>query len=140
MNRSHDTGDIEDSGSGVWFTLTTYVESVKGVGAVGAVLKEVFLSLGEFLTGFILAESETSSLYPGRLDGEYQVVIILTVEIRGETASPLEAEVYEVIFLVMAHRVAKVNGYHSPAVHLELSHDSPAEIDVIDGVVGSECC
>lgn len=37
--------------------FTADVESIEGVGAVGAMFEQVFLALGKFLTGFVFLEA-----------------------------------------------------------------------------------
>ena len=62
--------------------LAADVESVEGIGAVGAVFEEVFFGLRLLLHGLVLAEAVTSSLHSCGLDGEDEVVVVLAVEVR----------------------------------------------------------
>lgn len=45
--------------------LAAGVESVEGIGAVGAVFEEVFFGLGKFLAGLVFVEAVASSAYTG---------------------------------------------------------------------------
>ena len=68
----------------LWKLLAADIEGVEGIGAVGAVFKEIFLGFGLLLHGFVLAEAVASSLHSGTLDGEDEVVIVLAVEVWHE--------------------------------------------------------
>ena len=122
----------------LWELLAADIEGVEGIGAVGAVLEEVFFGLGLLLHGFVFAEAVASALHAGTLDGEDKVIIVLTVEVRHETLLAGEALVDEEIFFVMAHRVAEIHVNHLPAVTLELVDHHPVEVLVVDGIVGAE--
>ena len=50
--------------------LATDVESIEGIGAVGAVFEQVLLGLGEFFTAFVLAEAVATASDPSGLDSE----------------------------------------------------------------------
>ena len=50
--------------------LATDVESVEGIGAVGAVFEEGFFALGEFFSGFVFAEAVAATADFSGLDGE----------------------------------------------------------------------
>lgn len=134
-NGLHYAGDIEERGSGVGAPLTPDIESVEGVGAVRAVLEEIFLGLGKFLTGLVFAEPEASTLYARGLDGKDKVIIVLAVEKWGEAIPSAESEVYEVVFLIVPHGVAKVDGDDSPSMEGELTCYRAPEVDIVDGVV-----
>ena len=60
----------------LWELLAADVERVEGIGAVGAVLKEVFLRFGLLLHRLVLSEAVSPTLHPGRLDGEDEVVVV----------------------------------------------------------------
>ena len=65
--------------------LTADVQRIESIGAVGTVLEQVFFRFRLLLHGLVLAEAISTPLYPSRLDGQYQVIIILTVEERHKT-------------------------------------------------------
>lgn len=107
--------------------LAADVEGVECVGAVGAVFEEVSLGFGELLARLVLAEAIATSAHSCRLDGKDKVGVIGAVEEWHETLFASEALVDEQIHLVAAHRVAKVDGLHLPAVAFKLvdDHENP---------------
>ena len=111
----------------LWELLAADVEGVEGIGAIGTVFEEVFLRFGLLLHTFIFAEAISPTLHPGRLDGEDEVVVVLSVEVRHEALLPGEALVDEEILLVMPHRVAKVHVDDLPAVAFKLMDNHPVE-------------
>lgn len=50
--------------------LAADVESIEGIGAVGAVFEQVFFALGELFAGFILTEAVASVGNTGGLNGK----------------------------------------------------------------------
>ena len=62
--------DRDGGGGLLWKFGTADVESVESVCAVGAVLEQVFLGLGEFLPTLVLAEAVSAAADPGGLQGE----------------------------------------------------------------------
>ena len=54
----------------LWEFWTFYIESIESVCAVGAVLGQVFLGLGEFLPTLVLAEAVSATADPCGLQGE----------------------------------------------------------------------
>ena len=54
----------------LWEFWTSYIEGVESVCAVGAVLEQVFLGLGEFLPTLVLAEAVSAAADPCGLQGE----------------------------------------------------------------------
>ena len=60
----------------------------------------------------------------------------MAVEVRHEPLLASKALVDEQVFLIMAHRVAKVNIVYATTVALELMHYGPMEVLVVHGIVG----
>ena len=54
----------------LWEFGTADVEGIESVGAVGAVLEQVFLGLGEFLPTLVFAEAVSAAADPCGLQGE----------------------------------------------------------------------
>ena len=50
--------------------FTANIQCIKRICAVGAVLEEVFFTLGKFLAAFVLAETVAAAAYAGCLNGE----------------------------------------------------------------------
>ena len=115
--------------------LTTDVESIEGIGAIGAVFEQVFFGLCEFFTALVLAEAVATASDPGGLNCENEVIVVLAVEERHQPLLPCEALVDEKIFLIVAHRITDVDGFNLPTVFLELVNDDPAEVLLVDGIV-----
>ena len=118
--------------------LAADVESVEGIGAVGAVFEQVLLGLGEFFTAFVLAEAVATASDPGGLDCENEVIVVLSVEERHEALLSCEALVDEKVFLIVAHRVSDVDGFDLPAVPFKFVGDDPTEVLLVDGIVRAE--
>ena len=119
----------------LWELLTTYVKRVESIGAVCAVFEEVFLGLRVLLHGLVLSETVAPAFDTGRLDGQYQVIVVLTVEERHEPLLAGEALVDEQVLLIMAHRVTEIDVIDLPSMALKLMNDDIAEVLVIHGVV-----
>ena len=98
-------------------------------------LEKVFLGLGQFLAGFVFLKAVASSRDSCCLDGEYEVIVILTVEIWCEAVETVKATVYEVVLLVVPHGIAERYGDDMPAVAFKFAYDCISEVDVVDGVV-----
>ena len=94
------------------------VGGIVGIGAVGAVFKEVFLGFGLLLHTLVLAEAVAPSLHSGGLDGEDEVVVVLAVEVRHETLLAREALIYQQILFIVAHGVSEIYVNHLPTVTL----------------------
>ena len=118
--------------------LTTDIQRIEGVGAVGTVLEQVLFGLRLFLHRLVLAETETATFDTGRLDGQNQVIIVLTVEERHKALLASETLVDEEVLLIVAHRVAQVHILYLPPVALKLMDDDIAEVLVVHGIVRSE--
>ena len=103
--------------------LAADVKGVECVGAVGAVFEEVFFRFDKFLSRLVLAEAVAPSAHSCRLDGKDKVGVVGAVEEWHEALFASEALVDEQIHLVVAHRVAKVDGLHLPAVAFKLVDD-----------------
>ena len=86
--------------------LTTDVQGIKSIGAVGSMLEQVLFRLGLLLHRLVLTEAQSTPLYPSRLDSQDEIVIILTIEERHEALLTGEALIDEQVFLIVAHRVA----------------------------------
>lgn len=54
----------------MWEFFSSDVESIEGIGAVGAVFEQRLFGLGEFLSGFVFAEAVAATADSGGLDGE----------------------------------------------------------------------
>ena len=119
----------------LWKLLTTDVEGVESVGAIGAVFEEVLFGFVIFLARLVLAEAVASTLHSSRLDGEGKVIIVLAVEERHQALLPGKDLVDEKVLLVMAHWVAEVDIDDLPPVRLELFLYHIMEVLVIHGIV-----
>ena len=84
-----------------WKFFAADVKCVESVRAVRAMLQQIFLGFGEFLAALVLAEAVAASHNSSRLDGENQVIIILTVKHRHEPLFTGKALVDEQVFLVI---------------------------------------
>lgn len=122
----------------LWELLAADVESVEGVGAIGAMLEQVLLGLRVFLLRLVLAEAVAATFHASRLDGEDEVVVVLSVEERHETLLAGEALVDEQVLLIVAHGVAEIDIDDLPSVSLELMLHHPVEVLVIDGIVAAQ--
>ncbi len=98
--------------------LTADVERIESVGTVGTVLQQVLFGLRLFLHRLVLTEAETSSFDTGRLDGQYEVIIVLAVEERHEALLASEALIDEEVLLIVAYWVAQVLILYLPPVVL----------------------
>ena len=123
---------------GLWKFLASYVQSIEGIGAVGAVFEEVFFCFGLFLSAFVLVEAITVTGYAGCLDGKDEIIIVLAVEERHESLIALEGLVDEQVFLIVAHRIAEIDVIDFPTAFFEFVDDDPAEVLGVDGIVGTE--
>ena len=85
----------------VWKFLRSDVESIKSVGAVGAVFEEVFFRFGKFFAAFVFAETVAAAAYAGCLNGEDKVVVILSVEEWHKALLAGKTLVDEKIFLIV---------------------------------------
>ena len=103
------------------------VADAEGVECVGAVFEEIFFRFGELLARLVLAEAVASSAHSCRLDAKDKVEVVGAVEEWHEALFASEALVDEQIHLVVAHRVAKVDGLHLLTVALKLvdDHENP---------------
>ena len=115
--------------------LTTDVQGIKSIGAVGSMLEQVLFRLRLLLHRLVLAEAQSTPLYPSRLDCQYEIVVVLAVEEWHETLLAGEALVDEKVFLIVTHRVAQVHILYLPPVALELVDDYVTEILVVHGIV-----
>ena len=121
----------------LWELLTTYVEGVESVGAIGSVLEEVFFRLGKLFATLIFVETIATTSDARSLDSQDEVVIVLTVEERHQGLLPGKTLVDEKVLLVMAHWVAEVDINDLPPVRLELFLYHIVEVLVIHGIVGA---
>lgn len=107
--------------------LVADIEGVESVGAGGAVFEVVFFGFGELLARLVLAEAVVPSAHSCRLNGKDKVGVVGAVEEWHEALFASEALVDEQIYLVVAHRVVKLDGLHLPAVAFKLvdDHENP---------------
>lgn len=124
----------------IWELLTTDVEGVESVRAVGAVFEQVFLGLGELFAGLVFAEAVASAADSGRLDSKYQVFVICAVEKRHKALLTCEPLIDEQVFFIVRHGVAEVDSLDAPTVPLELEANDIVEILLVDSIVGAEGC
>ena len=68
----------------LWEFLATDKESVESIGTIGAVLEGIFLGIGVFLSVLVFAEPESAATDTGTLQGENEVVVVLSIEERSE--------------------------------------------------------
>ena len=118
--------------------LAPDVESIEGIGAVGAVFEKVFLGLRKFFSGFVLAEAVATASDTCGLNGEDKVVVVLSVEERHQPLLSGKTLVDEKIFLIVPHRVADVNGFDLPASAFKFVYHDPTEVLLVDGIVRAE--
>jgi hypothetical protein len=119
----------------LWELLGSDVERVESIGAIGVVFEKVFLGLRVLLHGLVLSEAVAPAFDPGRLDGQYQVIVVLTVEERHESLLAGETLVDEQVLLIMAHRVSEIDVIDLPSMALKLVNDDITEVLVIHGIV-----
>ena len=122
----------------LWELLAANIQRIEGIGAVGAVFKEVFFGLRLLLHRLVLAEAVATSLYSCGLDGEDKVIVVLAVEVRHQSLLPGKTLIDEKVFLIVAHRVAEVHVNDLPSVALELMDYDPVEVLVVHGIVRAE--
>ena len=122
----------------LWELLAANIQRIEGIGAVGAVFKEVFFGLRLLLHRLVLAEAVATSLYSCGLDGEDKVIVVLAVEVRHKALLPGKALIDEKIFLIVSHRVAEIHVNDLPSVALELMYYHPVEVLVVHGIVRAE--
>ena len=118
--------------------FTADVEGVESVGAVGAVLQQVFFGLSEFLAALVLAEAVAPAHDSRRLDGQDEVIVVLAVEHRHEPLFAGKTLVDEQVLLIMAHGVSQVDVLDLPAVPLELVAHHPVEVLFVHGIVAAQ--
>ena len=139
-------GFLHDTAEGDWVCVmlgepfTADVKRIESVGAVGSMLEQVFFGFGLLLHRLVLMKAVSTPLYSCRLDGQDQVVIVLAVEERHEALLASEALIYQEIFFVVAHRVAKVHILYLPPVALEFVDYHVAEVLIVNGIVRAESC
>ena len=75
----------------LWELLAADIEGIEGIGAVGTVFEKVFFGLWLLLHTFVLAEAVASSLHSCGLDGEDEVIVVLSVEVRYKVLLPDKA-------------------------------------------------
>ena len=115
--------------------LTTDVESIECICAVGAVFEEVFFRLGKFLAAFVLAKTVAAVAHAGCLNGEDKVVVILSVEERHKALLAGKTLVDEQIFLIVPHGIAEIDRLDRPAVAFKLVDYHPTEVLFVDCIV-----
>ena len=103
-----DAGGVIGSGGLAGEFFAADEEGVEGVGAVGAVFKQVLLRFGEFLASLVFAEAIAPSGDSSGLYGEEEVVVVLAVE---EGHKPLlscfRCDYHECSSLIFAYLVGK---------------------------------
>ena len=100
--------------------LTTYIECIKRICAVGAVFEEVFLRLGKLFAAFVFAKAVAAAAHAGCLNGKDKVVVILSVEEWHKALLAGKTLVDEKIFLIVSHGIAEIDSLDSPAVAFKL--------------------
>ena len=118
--------------------LTADVESIEGIGAVGAVFEQVFFGLGELFAGFVFTEAVATVGDTGRLNSENKVFVVRAVEKRHQALLPGEALIDEKVLFIVAHRVTEVNRLHAPAVLFKFVDNDPVKVLLVDGIVRAE--
>ena len=97
----HDARNVDERATEVWEILAPDIESIESIGAVRAVFEQVFLGFGEFLTGLVFTETVAAAFHSCRLNSEDKVIVILAVEVWGETVLSGETAVDQVVLLIM---------------------------------------
>ena len=115
-NKSNNARNIDRESVSIWEFFAADVESIEGVGAVGAVFEEVFFRFGKFLAAFVFAEAIAAAAHAGCLNGEDKVVVVLSVEERHKALLAGKALVDEKVFLIVPHGIAEIDSLDSPAV------------------------
>ena len=93
----------------LWELLAADIERVEGIGAVGSVFEKVLFGLRILLHGVVLAEAVASSLHSCGLDGEDEVIVVLSVEVRHKALLPDKAlvEVVSKLLFCYIHIIPK---------------------------------
>ena len=115
--------------------FATDVESIEGIGSVGAVFEQVFFGLGKFLAGLVFLEAVSTVGDTGGLHRENQVLVVGAVEERLLALLSGLRIIDEKVLLVVVHRVSEVHGLDAPAVPLELLYHIIVKVLVVDGIV-----
>ena len=71
--------------------LAADIERIEGIGAVGTVFEKVFFGHRLLLHGVVPAEAVASSLHSCGQDGEDEVIVVLSVEVRHKALFPDKA-------------------------------------------------
>ena len=120
--------------------LTADIQRIESIRTVCTMLQQVLFRLRLLLHGLVLMEAISPPLYPSRLDGQYQIIIVLAVEERHEALLPSKTLVDEQVLLIMAHGITQIHILYLPPVALKLMDDDIAEVLVIDGIVRAKRC
>lgn len=93
----------------LWELLAADIERIEGIGAVGTVFEKVFFGLRLLLHGVVLAEAVASSLHSCGQDGEDEVIVVLSVEVRHKALLPDKAlvEVVSKLLFCYIHIIPK---------------------------------
>ena len=100
--------DVEGGGFD-GFVVHADVERVESIGAIGAVLEQVFLGLRELLARLVLAEAIPTGQHTGRLDGDEQGFVIIDIEVGSKSLLSRESGIDKQVLLVVPHGVTKVH-------------------------------
>ena len=122
----------------LWKLLTSNIQRIESISAVGTVLQQVLLRLWLFLHRLVFMEAVSTPLYPSRLDGQYQIIIILAVKERHQALFTRKALVDEQVLLIMSHGITQIYILYLPPVALKLMDDDIAEVLVVHGIVRAE--
>ncbi len=104
------------------------------------VLRTCLVVIAERFRSEAEKEPVASATDPCRLDGEYQVFVVLAVEERHKALLTCEALIYEQVFFIVSHRVSEVHGFATPPPALKFVDHPPTVILFVDGIVGAESC
>ena len=93
----------------LWKLLAADIEGVEGIGAVGAVFEKIFFGFRLLLHRLVLAEAVASSLHSCGQDGEDEVIVVLSVEVRHKALLPDKAlvEVVSKLLFCYIHIIPK---------------------------------
>ena len=122
----------------LWELLTADIQRIESIRAVRTVFQQVLFRLRLLLHRLVLMEAISPPLYPSRLDGQYQIIIILTVEERHQALLARKALVDEQILLIMSHGITQIYILYLPPVALKLMDDDIAEVLIVHGIVRAE--
>ena len=108
--------------------FTADIQRIESIRTVCTMLQQVLFRLRLLLHGLVLMEAISPPLYSSRLDGQYQIIIILTVEERHQALFTRKALVDEQVLLIMAHGITQIHILYLPTMAFEQKSSTKAGI------------